>query len=413
MFGRCPGEVIINFDTARLIRRGSPRPVIVLSCRCAVCDSRSRITYILKKSGIECEGEHENAVCQHHGCNETSFYGSPRCANHITEYVQMCETAKTAVSIRPLRETFNRMAHRQWQYPPHYEIVGRRISEIAAGKRPGSSLVVLDDEWSPATRELWQFAIIEQVSGRILINTSVEHEDSVDRNPLFEDTIQKRISQKKEQALFGPSRKGKIGYMNVHEISCSLRKAQINEDTIFLVYHTGYFDLTLLRELLQTAGYYGILPPNKNCIPMINVIRPNFSKEKVQGKAFPLKLGILFPTMFPSHPLVGLNHQALEDCQQTRLVCQAFDELCKPIKERKAEWHPADVASLPQKPITDWFQLNGNGEFIFLVPTDPRLIKCTEDRRQELVSNGGEDLPIKQVRSEKEVEFARCQDMEE
>ena len=36
------------------------------------------------------------------------------------------------------------------------------------------------DEFSPASRQLWEFAMIEGISGKILINTCVAHEDGLD-----------------------------------------------------------------------------------------------------------------------------------------------------------------------------------------------------------------------------------------
>ncbi|KAH8163508.1 hypothetical protein CIB48_g4744 [Xylaria polymorpha] len=58
--------------------------------------------------------------------------------------------------------------------------------------------------------------------------------------------------------------------------------------------------------------------------------------------------------MYPRHGLVGLNHQALVDCQQTRLVCMAYDELCRSIAERGREWQPDMVAPSTQTCILDW-----------------------------------------------------------
>lgn len=59
--------------------------------------------------------------------------------------------------------------------------------------------------------------------------------------------------------------------------------------------------------------------------------------------------------MYPRHGLVGLNHQALVDCQQTRLVCMAYEELCRPIAERGREWQPNMVPTSGQTCILDWF----------------------------------------------------------
>ena len=49
------------------------------------------------------------------------------------------------------------------------------------------------------------------------------------------------------------------------------------------------------------------------------------------GKPFPATLSTIFPILFPRHELVGRNHRALVDYQQTRLVTTAFEEFAKSI----------------------------------------------------------------------------------
>lgn len=159
----------------------------------------------------------------------------------------------------------------------------------------------------------------------------------MDRQPMYADPYGKHLGHLMEASVSRRFRKGRIGRMNVHSIAQKLRSAQINKDTIILVWHQNVSDLTLLREFLEAAGYGDILPTNKNCIPMINILRPNFPAHRINGRKYPLRLKLLFPTMFPSHSLIGQNHQALADCQQTRLICQAFHKLCQPVEERSAE----------------------------------------------------------------------------
>jgi len=60
--------------------------------------------------------------------------------------------------------------------------------------------------------------------------------------------------------------------------------------------------------------------------------------------------------MYPRHQLIGLNHQALVDCEQTRLVCMAFDELCRPIEERGEDWQSDTVVGSAQLSILNWLQ---------------------------------------------------------
>jgi hypothetical protein len=143
---------------------------------------------------------------------------------------------------------------------------------------------------------------------------------------------------------------------HIKRVTLGKRLVGITQSTVILVYHATNFDLRLLRRFLESAGYFGYLPPEENCIPMVNILRPHMSDRLPSGRRFPLKLEVLFPLMFPRHSLVGLNHQALVDCQQTRLVCMAYEELCRPIAERGQEWQPDNVARSGQTSILDWLQ---------------------------------------------------------
>jgi hypothetical protein len=67
------------------------------------------------------------------------------------------------------------------------------------------------------------------------------------------------------------------------------------------------------------------MPPDKNCIPLINIIHSTL--PMVRKNLFPIRLEHLFPVMYPGHEYVGLNHAALIDCRQTRLVCEGVEQL--------------------------------------------------------------------------------------
>jgi hypothetical protein len=142
--------------------------------------------------------------------------------------------------------------------------------------------------------------------------------------------------------------------MTVHQVAAKLKEAGIGPETFVLVWAVNNVDLKILRQFLESAGYFDILPLDKNRIPLTHVLRPNL--PKIGQKASPLKLKILFPIMFPRHPPVGLNHEALIDCQQTRLVCMGFNELCPPVEEREMEWQPETVARSSQTTILDFLK---------------------------------------------------------
>jgi hypothetical protein len=159
------------------------------------------------------------------------------------------------------------------------------------------------------------------------------------------------------ERVFSPSRTlSGISRMNAHEVASRLQQAGITKDTMILVWHTSTMDLALLRQFLESAGYVHILPSDNNCIPLIQVLRTNLREKPVGHRCFSVRLELLFPVMYPRHSLIGLNHQAFVDYQQTRLVCMAFDELCKPIEERGEEWRPEAVVQSAQRSIFDWLE---------------------------------------------------------
>ena len=139
--------------------------------------------------------------------------------------------------------------------------------------------------------------------------------------------------------MYSSIRESVISQMDVHQVAIKLKEIGINQNTTFLTWRKSTTDLKLLRRFLQLAGYADILPPDENCNPLIQIFRLNFPEilkdpANRRSKSFPLPLEVLSLVIFPRHSLIGPNHHALVDCQQTRLVLQAAIELVKPVKER-------------------------------------------------------------------------------
>jgi len=309
----------------------------------------------------------ENIVCTHPRCDRRSFHKSGRCPQHLSKLIWATKAKDPAIDLRLARGKFESAARKQWTFPPSYDIVRERIEDILHGKRPGSDLVVLDDEFSPASHQLWEFAMIERISGDAVINTIIEHQDGLEHYSLGENPFLAFCSRAKAKSVFLPSRN--IDHMNIHKIAETLQRKGISQDTIILVYHKTRMDLKLLRQLLESEGYCDILPPDENCFPLIQLLRTNMFKGLPKDQHFPLKLEIVFPIMFPRHELIGLNHQALVDYEQARLVCKSIDELCKPVDERGEEWQPETIARSGQTSILDWLRDGGihntvNGELL-------------------------------------------------
>lgn len=63
------------------------------------------------------------------------------------------------------------------------------------------------------------------------------------------------------------------GKQTTKEIAEIIITAGVTPKSIILVWHKSTMDIDLLREHLESAGYFDILPPNENCILMIRHFR--------------------------------------------------------------------------------------------------------------------------------------------
>jgi hypothetical protein len=189
---------------------------------------------------------------------------------------------------------------------------------------PPCSLLIVDTEFSLATRQPWEVAIIEYLSGKTRLNTLLHHSSG-----LSHESESRRIAQiSKMQAknIYNPKRN--LDRLNVHQVAQRLKEIGTNSDTLFIAWATNPFDLHIFRNYLEAGGYSGILPDDEHCIPLCQTFRQNLSKIS-SGKQFPLRLEVIFPIFHPGHKLIGTNHEALPDCRQTRHMCLAVPELRK------------------------------------------------------------------------------------
>ena len=140
-------------------------------------------------------------------------------------------------------------------------------------------------------------------------------------------------------SVYGSDRSKCTGLCDVHEVARQLRNAGMTPETLILVWHVSYMDLTLLRELLESGGYNYILPPNDNCIRMV----PQYCNDQPYEKEIPRKLDVLFPLLFAG--TTGLCRDAL----QLRLMTLLLVELQKPRHLRRlSHFRQAPRNSLPR-----------------------------------------------------------------
>jgi len=374
---RCPGEVVIDFDTARLrATRGTGKNKSkTLDNRCISCRTALQVSAFLDRYEESYDQPSNSKNCLVSNCRQPVFRNSGRCADHFFKRLRQQHKERSRVNLPTLQGLLKSKINEQWIFRKDsgYERILERTLEIQEGKRPGTDLVILDDEFSPTSSQLWEFAMVEKVSGKVLINAQINHERwGLDHktptrveNKLMESLSKAKAFQLYQRTLRRSSTT-KSAHIDVDEVASKLKATGITPDTLILVWHYGITDLLILRSFLDSGGYSGILPPDSNCIPMIQLFRTNLKEVVIPGfmKPFPLTLPILFSLFFPRHSLVGLNHRALEDCLQTRLLALTYDELVKP-PEARPDLRLEQLDRVSQRSIMDWLQKP--------VPIDPSL----------------------------------------
>ena len=382
---KCQNEVVIDFDTARLFCHDGR---MMLDGRCISCRATVRLTKLLRSCGLEIQ-DLGKELCTKDGCTRRSFRMSGSCIRHLYDDANAISPdewgpAKKA-DMRFLRNVFQSAVRVKWKSSPAYERVQELTHEIAQGKRAGSDLVILDDEWSPGSNQLWEFAMVEKVSGKVLINTRVKHPNGLDHGAFGSASFLQRVGEAKAKRVYSSnSQESNADLLTADETASKIKAAGITSNTVILVWGANRFDLAVLRQYLESAGHYGILPPLENCIPLTQFFRDNLPKKSGRHKGFPLNLEVLFPILFPGHGLIGLNHRALEDCLQTRLILLAFEELCKPVSKRGKAWEPESITTMEQRSVIRWFRAEDHDK-----PTAGRSNKPARDRIIKPIEGAG------------------------
>jgi hypothetical protein len=257
---------------------------------------------------------------------------------------------------------------RKWPLQQSFLEVVNQLQRVRDGKEAEASLLILDLEFIASSRRVLEIALGDFNSGKVLLDVRVDNECTTkelltkpDGRPIVDRSDRIR-GLKSLTSVYGSVDPGKCsGKRTASEIAEMIINAGVTRKSIILTWHTSTFDLDLLRELLESAGYDDVLPPTENCIPMINHFRPGLpGKDKKTGKAFTTKLDMLFPLLFAGHELVGKNHRALPDILILRLMILLLIQLQKPPLERDLAEFPTTTqefvrsARVPYTILEEW-----------------------------------------------------------
>ena len=217
---------------------------------------------------------------------------------------------------------------KQWTSSQDIQLAISRAAEIRAGHRQGTDLVILDIEFS-RSGQVKEVALIEYVSGLVLLDTLVKLQAPPELSQLQLAWRRGLIDQLWSRKL-DSSGTNTNQDLDVFAIAEALEDSGVTKDSVILVWRSTYYDLTLLDNFLESARANSLLPSRANCVRLVPHVRANVPPHN--GKPFPATLFTIFPILFPRHELVGRNHRALGDCQQTRLVMKGrLKSFAKPI----------------------------------------------------------------------------------
>ncbi|KAH7266691.1 uncharacterized protein BKA55DRAFT_670638 [Fusarium redolens] len=240
-------------------------------------------------------GQPENGtrtITLNHVC--VSCFTMKRARAFLEQGQAKSENSLENVDLKVLRDLFADAAEKEWTCPPEFQRILERIKDIEEGNMPPCSLLIVDTEFSLATRQPWEVAIIEYLSGKTRLNTLLHHSSG-----LSHESESRRIAQiSKMQAknIYNPKRN--LDRLNVHQVAQRLKEIGTNSDTLFIAWATNPFDLHIFRNYLEAGGYSGILPDDEHCIPLCQTFRQNLSKNQF-WQAVSFALGGYFPDLSP------------------------------------------------------------------------------------------------------------------
>lgn len=377
----CPFQTTLDLDNSYLhmsTLTESDSHTIKLNKRCVSCWARHRLTVVLATRQLFASAEDQQSTCAKNGCFQTKWFGTRYCYRHADDEsgtnwhsVPRYDPAQISSEFRGRQLHFMSAASKQLTSSEDIQLAMSRAAEVRAGHRQGTELIILDIEFN-RSGQVKEVALIEYVSGRVLLDTLVKPQAPPELSQLKlayrRGLIDHLWSRKLDSSGTNTDQD-----LDVWAMAKVLEDSGITKDSVILVWHSTYYDLTLLHNFLESAGANSTLPSRANCVRLVPHVRANVPPHN--GKPFPASLSTIFPILFPHHELVGRNHRALVDCQQTRLIMMAFEEFAKPIgSPGRLEF--SDIKPT-QQTLENWL-------------VDPTLVSHhqeTENRADRLISN--------------------------
>ncbi|KAJ5711245.1 hypothetical protein N7488_005401 [Penicillium malachiteum] len=357
----CPNATTISSETGLLARNHGR---VHLRIRCAPCQARKDFNKILLTYDLRAEPD--QTACENKKCFKALWEGSRYCKHHMKEWVPEMPIRREA-SMKKVRDLFLKAASKQWS--PMGLPMTRILEKVELDENATSDLLFVDTEFSTRRHRLYQLSICDSKERKKLDCFPIynEGQTSQARSSLDLKGVSYRVKGWEKKMSTGQGFAIDRGF-NAKMVTEKLEEL-VSDETIFIAWAGWALDVEYARDWLEEEEVSHHLPANEKVCLLYPEFKENVKKwigdKCFKGHSFPLTLPFLFSLLFQGHDLVGWNHDALVDAQQTSILHRLFLDLCKP-PEKRVLFKGTLPIMLPgmQPPITNLFRRKAEEELV-------------------------------------------------
>jgi hypothetical protein len=280
----------------------------------------------LQKRGWTTGDDDPTQQCDYAGCKALRKPFTIYCLLHIL-YPNKIQRYSTKTEEARATQVINKSMNRSWEVDrsSNFEKYLNRKCTVVR-------VIAVDVEGRMAQGILTQITAIEAESCNNIFNIRISNSD----HHAIWLRIKDYVDFSNKAFKFLSHRPWSYNVENLSGTEMSLHDAMafvsrtIQPMDILLVWHTGFRDVSNIRESLVKEGFEDVLPPNDNVSRLPYVFRHNLTGVSVA-------LESPFPLIFPQHPLRHFSHDAWYDSMKTIVMANEAERFVgkKGIKHRR------------------------------------------------------------------------------
>jgi hypothetical protein len=149
---------------------------------------------------------------------------------------------------------------------PLWVLGGGKLEKIQARQDQESSLLVLNADYLPTKpSKLLEVGLVQLNSGKVLVDAIIDHEcytqDVLNLDKTVDNAAKIEMSMATLRKVYGSlDITQTCGKKTAKDLAEMLKNAGVSSKSIILVWHLGWTDVDLVRDFLESAGYFDIRP---------------------------------------------------------------------------------------------------------------------------------------------------------